>query len=334
MPPMNQADLYPWNLPEFVTNPFRFGYLGVNLFFAISGFVITQSIDSSKSFSTFWARRFSRIWPSLVFISFTFYLIGLIANTKSNPGIDISLPALISSIMVIDPRVLTVILPAFGSATWITGVLWSLWVEVNFYLLISILVYLVRVKKNIVFFFIFSLIFGLNFVDYFYPSFFTEWPALDAMTIMRKYIFWFYLGFIACRKMNGFLVNNSWILICILCNLVVENSRDSIGGFTSHLIVSITIIILHLLFIPTILNLKMTNVFSQLLAKLGDISYEVYLTHEFALLMIITTPILSQIGNFSLLVLFPYIMGIFFLSYKIKSKISDPLSRRIRNRFS
>jgi peptidoglycan/LPS O-acetylase OafA/YrhL len=78
----------------------------------------------------------------------------------------------------------------------------------------------------------------------------------------------------------------------------------------------------------------MNNPISQLLRKVGDISYEVYLTHEFFLLAIITMPILHTMRNSSLWILIPYLMGVFFLSYIVKSKISDPISGRIRARFN
>lgn len=49
---------YPFDLPV------RLGALGVTFFFVLSGFVLTWSMRPSLKVSTFYLRRFARIWPS------------------------------------------------------------------------------------------------------------------------------------------------------------------------------------------------------------------------------------------------------------------------------
>lgn len=49
---------YPFDLPN------RLGYLGVTFFFVLSGFVLTWSMRVSLPVSTFYVRRFARIWPA------------------------------------------------------------------------------------------------------------------------------------------------------------------------------------------------------------------------------------------------------------------------------
>ena len=55
---------------------FSGGYVGVDVFFVISGFLITNIIikeleqNGSFSFLNFYARRFKRIFPALVFVLF------------------------------------------------------------------------------------------------------------------------------------------------------------------------------------------------------------------------------------------------------------------------
>ena len=51
-------------LPEPITAVFRQGYLGVTFFFVLSGFVLTWSARPNVSRSTFYWRRFARIYPS------------------------------------------------------------------------------------------------------------------------------------------------------------------------------------------------------------------------------------------------------------------------------
>ena len=53
------------------------GYLGVDLFFVISGFVITKTLIKNKEtyggieITSFFLRRFKRIYPALIFMVFT-----------------------------------------------------------------------------------------------------------------------------------------------------------------------------------------------------------------------------------------------------------------------
>ena len=67
---------------------FEYGYLGVDIFFVISGFVITQSIYSNYlkykkiDLKNFYFKRSKRILPNLVFILTVTYLIYLILGTE------------------------------------------------------------------------------------------------------------------------------------------------------------------------------------------------------------------------------------------------------------
>jgi peptidoglycan/LPS O-acetylase OafA/YrhL len=60
---------------------FNFGYLGVDIFFVISGYVITSRIlleyekNKTFSFSNFYIRRLKRIYPVLIFVFSTVLII-------------------------------------------------------------------------------------------------------------------------------------------------------------------------------------------------------------------------------------------------------------------
>lgn len=51
-------------LPGPITQVFDYGYFGVTFFFVLSGFVLTWSARPHVRTSTFYWRRFARIWPS------------------------------------------------------------------------------------------------------------------------------------------------------------------------------------------------------------------------------------------------------------------------------
>lgn len=63
---------------------FLSGYWAVNIFFFISGILITQSYFNSKSSLRFWTMRFFRIWPALIVcIIFTALIAGPVLTTLS-----------------------------------------------------------------------------------------------------------------------------------------------------------------------------------------------------------------------------------------------------------
>lgn len=73
-------------LPGPITAVFDQGYLGVTFFFVLSGFVLTWSQASNVSISTFYWRRFARIYPSaivaLLFAIPVFYNLGVGFDTE------------------------------------------------------------------------------------------------------------------------------------------------------------------------------------------------------------------------------------------------------------
>lgn len=58
-------------LPGHISTVFDYGYLGVTFFFVLSGFVLTWSMRAGVSDSTFYWRRFARVWP-LHFVALLF----------------------------------------------------------------------------------------------------------------------------------------------------------------------------------------------------------------------------------------------------------------------
>lgn len=51
-------------MPLLIAAPLEIGSIGVTFFFVLSGFVLTWSMTGEVSASTFYTRRFARIWPS------------------------------------------------------------------------------------------------------------------------------------------------------------------------------------------------------------------------------------------------------------------------------
>jgi peptidoglycan/LPS O-acetylase OafA/YrhL len=114
--------------------PFTFpwGHHGVDLFFAVSGFCIFMTLDSSSSLENFWARRIARIQPA--------YMVAIVITTSvlmlfPLPDRTATWPIALSNMLWFN------LIPHWPQ---IDGAYWSLVVELKFYLLIGLIYYAMR----------------------------------------------------------------------------------------------------------------------------------------------------------------------------------------------
>ena len=124
---------------------FKYGYMGVELFFIISGFVIAMTLESSRSLLDFAIRRFVRIWPALIVSAvITFFLLNWsdapFALTRRQfwpnflPSLTLTPTSLWSGL--------------FPKVDFVTGVYWSLVVEIRFYM-IALVLYWMFARQNL-----------------------------------------------------------------------------------------------------------------------------------------------------------------------------------------
>ncbi|MEV4774295.1 acyltransferase family protein [Microbacterium sp. LWH12-1.2] len=85
-------------VPGVLAQVFSYGYFGVTFFFVLSGFVLTWSARPAVSTSTFYWRRFARIWPShmvaLILAIPVFYTFAAIPEGSFLKPFDIGILAL------------------------------------------------------------------------------------------------------------------------------------------------------------------------------------------------------------------------------------------------
>ena len=139
-----KSTLYPYGETFSNTVIFKYGYMGVELFFIISGFVIAMTLESSKSLLDFAIRRFVRIWPALIVSAIlTFFLLNWsdapFALTRRQfwpnfiPSLTLTPVAMWSG--------------PFPKVDFVTGVYWSLVVEIRFYM-IALILYWMFARQN------------------------------------------------------------------------------------------------------------------------------------------------------------------------------------------
>ncbi|WP_420839686.1 acyltransferase family protein [Colwellia maritima] len=61
---------------SFTNIVFNQGFLGVQLFFLLSGFVILMTLERTKSFSSFLYKRWLRLFQSNAYLHFNYCVIG------------------------------------------------------------------------------------------------------------------------------------------------------------------------------------------------------------------------------------------------------------------
>jgi len=136
-PPRHYETLYPYG--SVFAPFFRYGFYGVELFFVVSGFVITLTLYRCATPAEFAVRRLARLWPPMALCCLiTLCLVRLIPNhTFYAPA-----TGLLPSLTFMDPHLLNL---AFKThLEWIDDAYWSLFVEVRFYALAACVFFLGR----------------------------------------------------------------------------------------------------------------------------------------------------------------------------------------------
>lgn len=129
---------FTWWHTEWLT-PLYNGWVGVDLFFVLSGFLVGSQIfknidDNTFSFKNFYARRLFRILPAYFFVIFLVLIIYPYLSSElltSMPAFDVSWPAIAKNLL-------------FVTNYWNANLgipSWSLSIEEQFYILVPILLY-------------------------------------------------------------------------------------------------------------------------------------------------------------------------------------------------
>lgn len=261
------------------------GFIGVDIFFVISGYLITSiimpSIDASKfSFADFYLKRARRILPSLFFVSFFTFLIGF---WTLNSNEFIYLTKNISSGIFFHTNVwLERQSGYFDITSDLKPMLhfWSLSTEEQFYFIWPLLLVFSPKSKRRLFLYIstvlsFGLCLYLTFKsqsEAFYMIYSRFWEmSLGGLVAVEFEKIQLFFRNLTIRKVLAFL---SLVTILVLSFLLDKSSL--FPGFPALLVCLSTASLI--IFIPDVKLLK--NVFeSKAFLLVGLISYTLYLTH-------------------------------------------------------
>lgn len=244
---VNHPNFFPNNL---YGNFIRLGYLGVPIFFVISGYCIAISIKDATTANQFLVRRFFRIFPTYWFsLAMVIAVIGInvfVHGSNSSAILPKNLTGILATVSLLtDP---------FSSVEPINWVYWTLTIEILFYavmyvylivpssvrfyllLLVSLLPIVISNEKG-----------GLCFISY--------WPG---------FLLGFYLNQVQ-KKAYRFLDKEILLLLATLIGIYYNPNKD----YFNIALYATGIILLLNYYAPIKKNFSF----------LGNLSYSIYLIH-------------------------------------------------------
>lgn len=228
---------------------------GVYVFFVISGFIIPWSLDqshySTDHWSIFMIKRFRRLFPPFVF-SLLCYWIGWWWLHPYNAWESIQL--LLSNLFFLVP---------FGVGEWVNEIYWTLWVELQFYLLVGfifpILIHLFPSRSSGIILLLNLLCFGSMLI-----------PEGTEKNFILFHLPYFTMGFIAFQIARIRAIQMGHVLSLFFTLLTLWWSLEGLHGLPlSSLYFSIFTFVFILFF----------NTTFKFLEWIGEFSYSFYLMH-------------------------------------------------------
>lgn len=305
-------------------SPWNLGWVGVNLFFIISGYVVSHSILQSSNAKIFIIKRLTRIYPTLWLILPIIYLC-----QKYTPYSIFkertSLVNLLGSMTLLPPTVLN-----FSNLIyfdWLTGVLWSLKVEIIFYILCYFLFNFFPYQRILQIFLVlcaltstFLIITSKVNTDFASPFIF----VLKGLGF--DYLPWFILGMLFYQQ--KILKHKNFQKIFIFSVLAIT-VNVSMNGLSSDQVVELGVILLFAIVIFRGQNSRFIRL--KIFQVLGFSSYEMYLIHwglGFPILFFLINEFnLARTESFILMIV---VVSLLFIISLFVSKITLKLNTKLR----
>jgi peptidoglycan/LPS O-acetylase OafA/YrhL len=252
--------------------PFFNAYTSVTCFFVISGFLIVASYIRSNSLKDYLKKRASRLLPAYLFVIICSALFLVFVSQLSfhdyfvNTEFARYLFANLSFLNFLQPS-LPGVFTLNNTFSAVNGALWTLKIEVGFYLIIPLIVLLIsKINKKYI---VFILIYILSICYKIIFEYLSHEYSLNFSVFANQlpgFMSYFVSGIACYYYFNFFKAHNVKLLFIAILILLIERVLD-VEIATP---VSLSIIVFFIAF-----NFSRLNNF----AKFGDISYGIYIYH-------------------------------------------------------
>jgi peptidoglycan/LPS O-acetylase OafA/YrhL len=325
--PFNQTEIYPYRDAFVGWTIFQYGFLGVPLFFMISGFVIALTLEKCATPWDFAIRRFARIWPALlVWSTLTFFFLHF-SNSPFALTTHQTLEYFIPSWTLLPEALWATVFPG---VRLIDNVYWSLVVEFRFYLFAAIVYWSSRrmnFARNFAVFTISAVLLNLAAKSIF-PG---RILSIFGLVFLPEHLPWFAAGAIFYQLYKGEL--NDWLGFILLLIMYAFLAKLSLPrDYCSTIVMGAISFGFFAVFYAVAKFPKFIKAFeTPALVYVGTWSYSIYLIHSE-----IGTSIISGISSalgtwtsFSLVIALIFAMiALGYASYRL---IEQPARKLITN---
>ncbi len=271
----------------------HFGSFGVQIFFVITGIVIPIALISGKYtynlFGKFILKRIIRIEPPYLF-SILIIVIYLLLRNHFLPKTSDQIPSAKNLLLHIG-----YLIPFVKNQYWLNPVYWTLAIEFQFYILISLIFPILVYKKLIIRIIGYIIVFGLSVI---FPSdaLAPVWLPIFIVGIIYTNLIYkkikqseFWSIFIISIAFSFFLHNVTVCIVCV-CTLAIIHFfsyyKSNIGDFLGD--ISYSLYLVHMVFgvaIVNVLSHHVSHIYSKLIVVLFGLLISIILAYLFYLLV-------------------------------------------------
>lgn len=308
-----------WGTPTIAAFPelhrvTRYGYLGVDLFFFISGFVILMTAWG-RELPAYVGSRVARLFPG--YWAGVLLTGGLLLAVSNVSGKDVTIPQVITNLtMLHEPN----------GVNHVDGVYWTLWVEMRFYLLVGVLMLVGLTRQRVL-------------------AFATLWPVVAALAATTEQAFLSELliaqwaPYFAAGMLLYLVHREGWSpllggLVGLQVVLAMTKAADyahiihrKTGGEAKSL-VAMAVVLLCFAAVALVTTTRLQHVRWRLATTLGLLTYPLYLVHEYWGLFVISKLSGSLPRLVVLLAAVLFVLGVAWLVNRVVERPLAPLMRR------
>lgn len=297
----------------------------IELFFLISAFAVTLSLERTPSLKKFALNRFTRIYPIFwVCATFTFLVMIVFKLLKTNESIyDLSLSQYLVNLTMFQ---------SFFGINDLDGQYWTLIVELSFYVFIILLAYFKKVQS----FRIIGLFWCIALLVEFYYSRSIHPDASKNYMNFIGYFPMFYAGmlvyFLYKNPKWRTVINFSLLTFSFITQVILFDYCSIASNYTSQSTYAIYLTLFYIICIGLIY--RKTEFFAwRPLLYLGKISYSLYLLHQYIALTILIPILQYRFGiNFWVTVFLITLPFCILLAAAVNHYIEEPLSKWLRTK--